>query len=189
MQVYRRTRGTELPGNHNPSLLFELFREQSRPWRDLAVAHVTAMADITSQWLSETAQRLIKEENPHREVKGVLVAWLSQAKQLAREELNKLLLDEERAPMTYNHYYTDNLQNARLDDQKAKVKKAVEEVAQFDWNGKLHIANNTDDINRFIAAIKSHITVDMDEQACKEALTQLNAYYKVSKIHSLKHEL
>jgi hypothetical protein len=98
------------------------------------------------------------------------------------EELNKLLEDERRSPLTYNHYYTDNIQKARGDMQKAAVRNATNLAKEQDWNGKLHINNDAWNIERFVLAVESRIVVDMDEQACKEALTQLKAYYKVSGI-------
>lgn len=52
-------------------------------------------------------------------------------------------------------------------------------MTKEDRHGKLHISNHPEDINGFVAAIESKITVDMDEQACKEALIELHAYYKV----------
>jgi hypothetical protein len=86
--------------------------------------------------------------------------------------LARMIDDEQRSPLTYNHYYTDNVQKKRLQNQRVAVREAIDVVTQHDWNGKLHISNHSDDINRFISAIESRITVDMDEQACKEALIQ-----------------
>lgn len=94
-------------------------------------------------------------------------------------ELEKLSEDEKGSPLTYNHYYTDNVQKSRLNAQKTAVRTAIAQVTEQDWRGKLHISNHQDDIDRFVSAIESRITVDMDEQACKEALTELDAYYKV----------
>ncbi|KAH7115498.1 hypothetical protein B0J13DRAFT_459625, partial [Dactylonectria estremocensis] len=36
------------------------------------------------------------------------------------------------------------------------------------------------EIEKFVSALQSRITVNMDEQACNEALTELHAYYKVA---------
>lgn len=123
--------------------------------------------------------RIIYEEAPRREVDVVLRDWLFQAEKLAFEELAKLVEDEGRSPMAYNHYYTDNVQNARQETMKLSVKKAVEMFTDEDCEGKLHISNNTNGIGRFIAALQTKINVNMNEQACKEALTELNTYYKV----------
>jgi hypothetical protein len=48
------------------------------------------------------------------------------------------------------------------------------------WNGKLHISNNAVDGQKLLAALQRRINVDMNLQACEEALAGLNAYYKVT---------
>jgi hypothetical protein len=117
----------------------------------------------------------------------MLQEWLENTEKLALEELEKLTEDERRSPLTYNHYYTDNVQKSRLDTQKKALQSAVQ--AEHYYNGKLHISNVADDIERFVSAIGSHITVDMDEQACNNAITELRAYYKVKPHEALIHPL
>ncbi|RKK96868.1 hypothetical protein BFJ68_g14192 [Fusarium oxysporum] len=95
-------------------------------------------------------------------------------------ELDKLIQDEKRSPLTYNHYYTDNVQKARLNFQRTAIKDVMAEVTQLDWHGKLHISNSSVEIEKFVSALQARITVNMDEQACNEAVTELNAYYKVA---------
>jgi hypothetical protein len=168
-----------LPGNYNSALLSELFQEQSQRWRHISQSHVSEVMKLTSKWVHQATQRLITEARLRRDIGSNLNIWLDQAKKLALGELDKLIDDEQRSPLTYNHYYTDNVQKNRLQNQKVAVREAIDVVTEHDWHGKLHISNHSDDINRFISAIESRITVDMDEQACKEALIQLHAYYKV----------
>lgn len=179
-QAYFRTRGRELPGNYNSALLAELFQEQSQRWRHLSQSHISEVMKITSKWVRQATQRLITEAKLRRDIGSTLNTWLDNAENLAVEELDKLIDDERRVPLTYNHYYTDNVQKDRLKNQRVAVREAIDVVTQRDWNGKLHISNQSEDINRFVSAIESRITVDMDEQACKEALIQLQAYYKVA---------
>ena len=125
---------------------------------------------------------LFHEEKIRREIRDLLQDWMQRAREQASNELDKLMQDEKRSPLTYNHYYTDNVQKARLKFQKAVIKDIVAEVTEEDWHGKLHIPNRSADIEHFISALQARITVDMDEQACNEAVTELNAYYKVSTI-------
>ncbi|EJP61428.1 dynamin GTPase, putative [Beauveria bassiana ARSEF 2860] len=177
-EAYRRTRGRELPGNNNSALLSELFHEQSRRWSTIAEDHVQKIMTIALQWVELAVKRLIPEEKLRGEVRSILQDWLENGEAEALAELRKLIDDEQGSPMTYNHYYTDNVQKSRLDAQKVAMRSAVNEVTQHEWGGKLHISNHQDDINRFMSAIEARITVDMDEQACKEALTELESYYK-----------
>ncbi|EHK19640.1 uncharacterized protein TRIVIDRAFT_156714 [Trichoderma virens Gv29-8] len=177
-EAYSRTKGKELPGNYNSALLAELFHEQSRRWPTIAVSHLHNILNIVSEWIQLAVERLIPEESMRTQVHAMLQEWLEDIEKNALGELEKLVQDERRSPLTYNHYYTDNVQKARLDAQKRAVEKAVS--AERDSHGKLHISNVQVDIQKFIAAIGSRITVDMDEQACNEAITELDAYYKVA---------
>lgn len=56
----------------------------------------------------------------------------------------------------------------------------MREATDHEWNGKLHISNSAVDGQKLLAALQRRINVDMDLQACEEALAGLNAYYKVS---------
>lgn len=51
--VLRRCRGTELIGNFNPSLIAELFWEQSEQWEGAAKLHVENMSKACGQFLNE----------------------------------------------------------------------------------------------------------------------------------------
>ncbi|KAK4073273.1 hypothetical protein Purlil1_13112 [Purpureocillium lilacinum] len=179
-QVHSRTRGKELPGNHNAALLAELFHEQSGLWPTIAEKHVRNVLIAVSAWTKKAAQNVVQEERLRIEILSILQGWLDDAEQLALTELNNLIEDERRDPLTYNHYYTDNVQKSRNDAQRTAVEHAVRRVATQDWNGKLHISNIQNDLDRFMSAIGSKITVNMDEQSCNEASTQLHAYYKVA---------
>lgn len=137
------------------------------------------------EWVRCATGTLIQDEKLRENLTTILQEWLENTEKLANEELAKLLGDERRNPLTYNHYYTDNVQKSRLDTQRAAFRHAVGLVATHDWNGKLHISNSHSDIEKFVSAIGLRITVDMDEQACNEAITELNAYYKVSDHNNL----
>lgn len=100
-------------------------------------------------------------------------------KEAADSELEELRKDERQQPITYNHYYTDNVQNARQDATRKMIRKAMDETKAHDWNGKLHISNNAIDAEKLLASLQKHVIVNMEGQACAEALAGLQAYYKV----------
>jgi hypothetical protein len=100
-------------------------------------------------------------------------------KRAAAEELKSLVEDEKRQPITYNHYYTDNIQNARQDSMKNSIQAAMQSVVENDLNGELHVSNTAMDSGKFLASLQKWVIVDMDDQACSEAQAGLKAYYKV----------
>ncbi|KAI9768756.1 MAG: hypothetical protein M1839_003971 [Geoglossum umbratile] len=78
-----RSRGRELPGIFNPLLVGELFHEQASPWRALATER------LQQYWID-----VILEEKLQR----------------ARKTLDRLMEDCDKHPITYNHYFIENLQ-------------------------------------------------------------------------------
>jgi Zn-finger nucleic acid-binding protein len=123
---------------------------------------------------------LVQEEGVRWEVLQLILEPLDRGARAGRSELDKLLEDERQQPITYNHYYTDNIQKSRQDFLRNSIEKAMREATDHEWNGKLHISNNSVDGEKLLAALQRRINVDMDLQACEEALAGLNAYYKVS---------
>lgn len=179
-KTYMRTRGRELPGNYNYVLLSELFHEQSSRWQSIAEDHVTRVSEVATGFVQMALLRLIREENVRREISVLTSLGLDEGAQLAREELGKIVADEKLQPITYNHYYTDNIQKARQDSLKKSIQQVMRGVIDDDFNGKLHVSNTLPDMDRLLASLQKRVVVNMDDQACAEALAGLNAYYKVA---------
>lgn len=178
--MYTESRGKELPGNYNHILLSRLFHVQSSRWPELAHDHVDAVNGEIKHFVRSGLEHIIKDERVRLEISESTFTKLQANLQTAKGELRRLCRDEQLQPITYNHYYTDNIQNARQGDLKRMIGKAMNDSAAQDWNGKLHVSNNNFDAAKLLASLQSRIVVDMDAQACTEALSGLYAYYKVS---------
>ena len=59
---------------------------------------------------------------------------------------------------------------------------------QTDWNGKFHVSNSSEGIERVVASLQERVLVDMTKQACSEAQNDLNAYYKVGPLLPNSHD-
>lgn len=99
--------------------------------------------------------------------------------QSAGEELDKILSDEQAQPITYNHYYTDNIQNARADTAQKQLQTSVDEAISHDSKKNLRVSNTSLDLQKLSSSLKTRVVVDMTQQACEESLAALDAYYKV----------
>lgn len=179
-QTYRRNRGKELPGNTNHVLLSELFHVQSSRWSELAKTHIKNIQQVVDEFMGAVLEHVVQEKGVRREISHLILESLDRNVRAGRSELERLLEDERQQPITYNHYYTDNIQKSRQDFLKNSIEKTMKEATDHEWNGKLHISNNAVDGQKLLAALQRRINVDMDLQACEEALAGLNAYYKVS---------
>ncbi|KAL5349553.1 hypothetical protein ACLOAV_005848 [Pseudogymnoascus australis] len=177
-KVYLRTRGRELPGNYNHVLLSELYHEQSSRWTLTASAHLTSVLAATASFVDMVLNCIVVEEDVKSRIREIIQSKFEIQKLAAAKELEMLIKDEKRQPITYNHYYTDNIQNARHDAIKGNIQNAMQSV-EHDQNGKLHACKTAMDSMKLIASLQNRVIVNMDDQACSEALAGLNAYYKV----------
>ncbi|KAK6356133.1 hypothetical protein TWF718_000506 [Orbilia javanica] len=129
--IYLRTRGCELLGSTNSDFLTELYHEQCSPWLDIAESHVERVYNHTNFFVQKlfafiTPERKI-QRSLSKETEGSLRARLDEAKL----EIKKLWEDEKSLPMTYNHYYSDNVQKAR----RGGVQEIFRDILQNATNG------------------------------------------------------
>lgn len=179
VQVYRNSRGKELPGTYNHVLLAELFHEHSSRWADIAQDHVHTIDGVVNAFVEAAIYHVCSDTNVADEILDLVRTRVQENMTCATEELHKLCQDEQHQPITYNHYFIDNIQKAREKVTKDIVKHAVVETKEQDWNGRMHISNIQMDMDRFISGLQQRVQVNMTEQACVEALSGLRAYYKV----------
>ncbi|KAI2632140.1 putative dynamin GTPase [Hypoxylon sp. NC1633] len=182
-EVYHRTRGLELPGNHNHAFLAELFHEESSLWPTVAVDHVQRVVDLISEWISRAVSHSVRDDHLRPQIEKICSNSVSETKRLAFDELGKLIDDENIQPITYNHYYTDNVQKSRSEISRKKLEDVISSVVRkpvYNLNQKAAAEVDSEyDVN-VIDKLQEEIVVDMVEQACNEATTALNSYYKVA---------
>ncbi|KAK6363383.1 hypothetical protein TWF730_000815 [Orbilia blumenaviensis] len=123
--IYRRTRGSELPGTTNPNFLTELYHEQSSKWYCMAEAHVEKVYSHAKSFIYKLFAFIVPEERVQRNLFKEVEMLLQARLETAKLELKKLWQDEKDSPMTYNHYYTDNVQKARREELKDKITEVV----------------------------------------------------------------
>jgi len=143
---------------------------------------LTQLFQVTSNFVEKALTKVFLEDDARQEILLIARNKLKEAWELATNEFQKILADEKRQPITYNHYYTDNIQNAREDSLKKAMLTAVRGVVEEDFKGKFHISNTAADSERLLDSLQKRVIVNMDTQACAEAVDGLNAYYKVSKL-------
>lgn len=152
-------------------------------WPLFAEVHLDEVHSKIYAFIQKTIEHFNIEDYVLREIEDRMAVKLEENKTKVDEELAKLVAEEKQHPITYNHYYTDNVQKSRLKAVKEMMEKAVQKVdtntASF---GGQAISLTPEAL---IASLHDKIIVDMDERACSEALVDLEAYYKVSRYLSL----
>lgn len=177
--MYQHSRGKELPGTYNHVLLAELFHEQASLWNGIATEHIEDVRHSIQVFTDEALEHVVADEHVLRELGGIVGAQLQASVEAAKDELRELWEDERQQPITYNHYFTDNVQKDRQQGMQSLLKRAMTQTREQDWHGKLHVSNTSVDLERLLTGLQQRITVEMDEQACNEAFSGLKAYYKV----------
>jgi len=92
------------------------------------------------------------------------------------------LLGQKGHPITYNHYFTETVQNARQEHDKKVLARGWNAFCKLKPEaGPTHIYQNqgfnTADL---LDALTQRTEHDMDRYACSEAVDCMEAYYKVS---------
>ncbi|KAK6499898.1 hypothetical protein TWF481_010254 [Arthrobotrys musiformis] len=165
-QIYRRTRGCELPGNTNPDFLTELYHEQCSPWLDIAESHLERVYSLINAFVKKLFIFVVPDERIQRSLSKEVEESLRACLEAAKLEMKKLWKDERSLPMTYNHYYSDNVQRARNADSMAVVKSVLNSVTNNQLNSNTTVHTST--IRSGLENFKPE--PDMEKQACKDAV-------------------
>lgn len=157
----------------------ELYHEQCSRWSTVSKDHIGKVAALINKFVGAVLVHCIADVQVRNHVQHRMQQSLDANFGSAKQELNKLVADEQIQPITYNHYYTDNIQRSREDSAKDKLQQSMDNAIKLDWSGKFHVSNTSLDLEKVSSALKSRIVVDMTQQACIESLGALEAYYKV----------
>ena len=82
-------------------------------------------------------------------------------------------------PITYNHYFTENLQKLRNERNKNEYSKIVKQFFSMASLDVPHYCREQHDLNQLVNALTLRTEPDMNRFACSEALDCMEAYYKV----------
>jgi hypothetical protein len=140
--------------------------------------HIKLVHKALKSFIIALSEHITDEERISLEIKRQVNERLTTQMNRAEKELQILIEDEHQQPITYSHYYTDNVQKARQDASRILINNTVKDTAGDDTKNS---EKNSIDVERPVNALQKHVNVDMDEQACAEVRAGLDAYYKVLK--------
>ncbi len=122
--MYISSRGTELPGLVNPSVLEALFRTQTIRWGSIAKEYVWGVAEMIRKCNAALFVQLPADEGLKAKVLVRLQTAMDASFTAAVTDLNRILTDERTGPlMTNNHYFADNLAKARAKRVVGRLRK------------------------------------------------------------------
>ncbi|KAL9095009.1 MAG: hypothetical protein Q9165_002611 [Trypethelium subeluteriae] len=187
LKVLKRSRGRELPGTFNPMLISHLFWEQSEPWEKLANDHIDAIAQKCNKFVRLALNNVATEDVCGRLWGFKVESALNNALEGTRAELNKVLEDKKRHPITYNHYYTMTIQKERRKNYNRLLDKAANSATENysvqagykNAGGFVQTtARSLISPQKLQEALEATLVLDMDKFSATEALDSQQAYYK-----------
>jgi GTPase SAR1 family protein len=181
-----RSRGRELPGTFNPMLIADLFHEQCTPWRPIALQFVEAIWSAARDFLESAFNYLTQEQTAELIMREIVDPQLQHRLVNMCTRVDSILHQYSSGhPITYNHYFTETIQNVRT--------KRMEDDLTQKLRNFLHLRDGEvlDELNftklkksSLISALSTKNEVDMDRYACGEAVDCMLAFYKVSSFFS-----
>jgi GTPase SAR1 family protein len=186
--LMKRTRGRELPGTFNPMIISDLFLEQSQPWEALAEAHITQVARAVRTFLKHLISHIADSTTCGALFQTLLEPELEKIVEEVKRKTANLLAPHQRGhPITYNHYFTETVQNVKKERSRAELTRIIQDVFSINSLHPSGISRYADDMDfrPLLEALMTHNNPDMNQYACSEALDCMQAYYKVCQLHSL----
>lgn len=166
-QLYRESRGSELPGTVNPVVVQNLFRQQAKQWRAISESHLEKIDVLISEYNQRVLESIFIEDDVRQQMHKRNQRPSTFAKNAAKVQLEKLLADELCGILqTTNHYYADNLAAARQDRVISRLKKMGLSDDKYQ--------------NVKLSQVKEVTHLSNEDQAVFDIHDILKAYYKVA---------
>ncbi|KAI2866543.1 hypothetical protein CBS63078_10775 [Aspergillus niger] len=179
--LMKRTRGRELPGTFNPMIVGELFLEQCRPWTAITHQHILSIWIEVERFMSLVIGYIADEATSAALFDQVISPALRQLKEVLTTKCEELLASHQKShPITYNHYYMENLQNGRAGRRAADLKGIIQRFFGVDDLQKPLYLSKTYCLQDLHASLLECTEPDMTRFASDEALDCMLAYYKVA---------
>ncbi|KAI9719099.1 MAG: hypothetical protein M1812_003729 [Candelaria pacifica] len=160
------SRGTELPGHVNPTVLETLFAQQTTKWPALANKHLGHVIKKIWAFNDVLWENVCLDEAVRKRIQARLDPEMEESMDAAKTELQKILHDERTGPLiTDNHYYADNLAKARAERVVTGLKNmGFEDGEQYTMNFRemtsvAHLSNEASAIHDIHDTLKAYCTV------------------------------
>lgn len=176
-----RSRGRELPGTFNPMLIADLFHEQCTPWRSIVLQYVEAIWTAARDFLDSAFNYLTQEQTAELIMREMIEPDLQHRLVNMCAKVDSIL-DQYKSghPITYNHYFTETIQNVRTKRMEDDLTQKLRRFLNLQDGEVLEELNFTKlKKSSLVSALSTKNEIDMDRYACGEAVDCMFAFYKV----------
>lgn len=178
--LIQRTRGRELPGTFNPMIVADLFLEQSSPWEAITRKHIEEVWRAAKEFLSLALTYVADAATSKALLQNVFEPSLNQLLGVLEDKTKELLRPHQSGhPITYNHYFTENLQKVRNEWSRDEYIRIIQDFFGVSSLDSVNLGGYMD-LHPLVTALSQRREPDMNRLACSEALDCMEAYYKVA---------
>lgn len=180
--LMRQSRGRELPGTYNPQIVGDLFRAQAAPWEGLVRTYLDKIWDAVKSTLDLILEYATDGDTMQGLKREIIEPGLGKIMEEAETTLRTVLEPNKHGhPITYNHYFTDNIQKSKNAYQRRSLMFKLDQFFGTKIaDGNTRVEGRTFDARSLLDTLSQNTTADMDRYACSEAIDCMKAYYKVS---------
>ncbi|KAK5193532.1 hypothetical protein LTR99_007084 [Exophiala xenobiotica] len=184
----RRNHGRELPGLFNPSMVGDLFFDQAKPWpsivKETAEKLVAAARATINLVLDRSADTVTKDGIMRYIIRPNMEPICDRMNAKVEEILKPHIRGH---PLTFNHYFTENLQKKRQEEVRKSMALKMRQFLTVPFGGVDPSTSNGGYITQGVSAdrllkalVPDESEPDMEKFASIEATHAMEAYYKVA---------
>ena len=181
-ELMRRSRGRELQGTFNPLIVGDLFYQQASPWKQLLEQYSETILDAARTSLQLSLLHTTDETTCEGLIREIIDPAMERyAEGLGKKVAEILQPHQQGHPITYNHYFTATIQEARQEHAKKEHARQLQKFFNVNQDGTAYVSEQMGFyIGDLLNALNQRTEADMDRYACSEAIDCMSAYYKVS---------
>ncbi|KKY27257.1 putative dynamin family protein [Phaeomoniella chlamydospora] len=181
LQLMTRSRGRELPGTYNPQIIGDLFFAQARPWQTFVERYVHRIWERTMVTLDMILEHSSDHDTAAALRKHLLHPKMLKVKEDLKAQVATILEPHQRGhPITYNHYFTENVQRMRISHRRKVLVQKLDTHFGTDLDAGADMVTSDVDVGTLLSLLMQDTIPDMDRYACSEAIDCMRAYYKVA---------
>ncbi|RFU75849.1 dynamin family [Trichoderma arundinaceum] len=180
MMTHRR--GRELPNSFSPTIVTDLFREQSNPWKPIVNRHIGKVWEAAKVFLIHLVSHISDPETEETIMEEVVNPKLHAILASLHEKTTDLLRPyRSEHPITYNGDFTEALQKIRLKRQSSQLNEVLQ---KFFPNASLDSTNAYLDTRVNFPNLKRELVQSLEPDlyrwSASEALDSAEAYYEIA---------
>ncbi|OAL18229.1 hypothetical protein AYO22_10807 [Fonsecaea multimorphosa] len=182
-QRMRRSRGRELPGTYNPLIIGDLFYLQTKPWEGIVTECIDVLLGDVRKAIMPMLEEVLDEKSLRGLLEYVINPRLETIEEAVRVKTTELLQPQQSGhPVTYNHYFTESVQQAREEHLRRYLRDRLMEFFGKEYPVfESGLQKYTFSMDKLIDALGTQTEANMERFAASEAIDCMLAYYKAIK--------